>query len=206
MHCENPSDLSLVLPNSQSTFFDNALSSFDSPVFAAYLPFNANGAYDFGFIDSSKHTGSINSASVDSSNGAWEFQSTSYKVGSTVHSAPGQTGIADTGTTLILMSDDAVSAYYAKVRGASFSSDNGGYVFPCSATLPTLSFKIGSTYATIPASLMNFGVQSGSTCYGSLQSKGDNTQNIYGDVFFNAYYSVFDMSGPSFGFAPSSAL
>jgi aspergillopepsin I len=51
--------------------------------------------------------------------------------------------------------------------------------------LPTLSFLIGSTtYATIPALLMNFGVATGSTCFGALQSVGSGTQNIYGDVFF----------------------
>ena len=50
---------------------------------------------------------------------------------------------------------------------------------------------------------MNFGAASESgQCFGSLQSVGGGSQNIYGDVFFNAYYGVFDASGPSFGFAP----
>jgi aspergillopepsin I len=114
----------------------------------------------------------------------------------------GYTGISDTGTTLILMGDSAVTAYYAKVSGSSYNSSQGGYVFPCSATLPTLSFRIGtSAYATIPSSLLNFGSAGGSSCFGSLQSVGSGSQNIYGDVFFNAYYGVFDASGPSFGFA-----
>ncbi|CZR62848.1 probable aspartic proteinase precursor [Phialocephala subalpina] len=195
------SSINTVSPQQQSTFFDNAQSSLDSPLFAAYLPFNADGAYDFGYTDSSKYTGSITYTSVDSSNGFWEYPSTSYKVGSTVHSLSGYTGISDTGTTLILMGDSAVTAYYNQVSGASYSSSQGGYIFPCSATLPTLSFKIGSTYATIPASLLNFGTASGSSCFGSLQSVGSGSQNIYGDVFFNAYYGVFDASGPSFGFA-----
>lgn len=96
-----------------------------------------------------------------------------------------------------------VDAYYAQVSGAKYSSSAGGYLFSCSATLPTLSIRIGTTYyATIPASLMNFGTYSGSQCYGSLQSVGGGSQNIYGDVFFNAYYGVFDASGPQFGFAP----
>ncbi|CAD6444014.1 39f229bb-fcb0-47b6-b0d1-2994cee8a9ff [Sclerotinia trifoliorum] len=196
-------NINTVTPNSQSTFFDNAASSLNSPIFAAYLPFNANGAYDFGYTDSTKYTGTLTSTSVSSANGFWEFPSTSYKVGSTVHTANGYTGIADTGTTLILMSDAANSAYYAQVKGASYSNSAGGYVFPCSATLPTLSFKIGSTYATIPSSLLNYGVESGSTCYGALQSAGGGSQNIYGDVFFNAYYVVFNKNGPTLEFAPS---
>jgi hypothetical protein len=129
----------------QKTFFDNAKSSLNSPLFAAYLPYNADGAYDFGFIDNSKYTGSIAYASVDSSGGFWEFASTSYKVGSTTHSMSGYTGIADTGTTLVLMGDSAVDAYYAQVSSATYDSQQGGYVFPCSATLPSLSFRIGSS-------------------------------------------------------------
>jgi len=196
------SSINTVSPTQAETFFDNAQPTLDSPLFGAYLPFNADGAYDFGYTDSSKYTGSIKYASVDSSNGFWEFASTSYKIGSTTKSQSGWTGIADTGTTLILMGDSAVDAYYAKVSGASYDSSQGGYTFPCSATLPTLSFRLGSTsYATIPASLLNFGTASGSTCFGSLQSVGSGSQAIYGDVFFNAYYGVFDASGPQFGFA-----
>ena len=199
------SSINTVSPQPQNTFFANAQASLDSPIFCAYLPNNADGAYDFGYTDSSKYTGTIEYASVEDSNGFWEYPSTSYKVGSTVHSQSGYTGISDTGTTLILMGDSAVEAYYAKVSGSSYSSSQGGYIFPCSATLPTLSFKIGPTYyATIPSSLLNFGTASGSSCFGSLQSVGSGSQNIYGDVFFNAYYAVFDASGPKFGFAPIS--
>jgi len=116
----------------------------------------------------------------------------------------GTTGIADTGTTLILTVDQAVTAYYAKVAGAKYDSTQGGYTFPCTATLPTFSIRIGTTaYATIPASLMNFAPvdSAGKTCFGSLQSVGGGSQNIYGDVFFNAYYGIFDASTPRFGFA-----
>jgi aspergillopepsin I len=100
-----------VTPQQQSTFFDNAQSSLDSPLFAAYLPNQADGAYDFGYIDSSKYTGSIVYADVDSSNGFWEYPSTSYKIGSKTYSQSGRTGISDTGTTLILMGDTAVDKY-----------------------------------------------------------------------------------------------
>ena len=112
----------------------------------------------------------------------------------------------DTGTTLILMGDDQVSNYYAAVQGATMESSQGGYVVPCDATLPTLSFEIGDAgYATIPAKFMNFGSADNNNCFGSLQSVGSGNQNIYGDVFFNAYYGIFDASGPQFGFAPSAS-
>jgi hypothetical protein len=104
------------------------------------------------------------------------------------------------------MTDDAVEAYYKQVSGASLDSTQGGYVFDCDATLPTLSLAIGDNYATIPAALLNFGATTsgGSTCFGTLQSVGSGTQNIYGDGFFNAYYGVFDLGTPAFGFATST--
>ena len=197
--------INTVSPQPQSTFFDNAKGSFKSPLFAAYLPSSADatGTYDFGAIDSSKFTGTIKYTDVDNSNGFWEYPSTSYKVGTTEHSQSDFTAISDTGTTLVLMGDAAVDHYYAEVSGASFDKSQGGYTFPCSATLPDLSISIGDThYATIPGSHMNFNSVDSDTCFGGLQSVGSGSQAIYGDVFFNANYAVFDASGPRFGFAP----
>lgn len=197
------SSINTVRPVQQKTFFDNAKPSLASPLFAAYLPLNKNGAYDFGFIDTSKYTGSITYAPVDPSGGFWEFASTGYKVGSTTYSASGFTGIADTGTTLLLMSDAAVDNYYAVVSGASYDSNQGGYTFSCSASLPALSVKVGSGYATVPGKFINFGSVGGGKCFGGLQSVGGGTQNIYGDVFLNANYVVFDSNGPRLGYATS---
>lgn len=66
----------------------------DSPLFAAYLPFKASGAYDFGAIDSSRYTGEVAYTNVDNSNGWWEFPSTSYKVGDKSFTSSGYTAIA----------------------------------------------------------------------------------------------------------------
>jgi hypothetical protein len=199
------SSINTVTPQKQPTFFENAQPTLNSPLFAAYLPHNADGAYDFGYTDSSKYTGSIVYTDVQSSNGFWEFASTSYKVGSTTYTQSGFTSISDTGTTLILMSDSTVTNYYNQVSGASYDASRGGYTFPCSTTLPTLSIAIGSGYATIPSSLLNYdgSTGSGNTCFGSLQSVGNGTRAILGDVFFNANYCVFDASGPRFGYAPA---
>jgi hypothetical protein len=87
-------DNDLVTPSQQATFFDNAQPSLSSPQFAAYLPSERDGAYDFGALDSNKYSGTIQYASVDSSNGFWEFPSTSYKVGSQTYNSSGTTGIA----------------------------------------------------------------------------------------------------------------
>jgi aspergillopepsin I len=66
----------------------------DSPLFAAYLPYQATGAYDFGATDSSRYSGDIAYTDVDNSNGWWEFPSTSYKVGSKSFTSSGYTAIA----------------------------------------------------------------------------------------------------------------
>ncbi|ELR06110.1 Type I transmembrane sorting receptor [Pseudogymnoascus destructans] len=201
------SSINTVQPTQQNTFFDNAKASLDKPLFAAYLPLQASGAYDFGAIDSSRYTGEVAYTSVDNTNGWWEFPSTTYKVGSQAFSSAGYTAIADTGTTLLLMGDEQVTNYYNNVPGSRLDNNQGGYVFPCSATLPSLSVAIGDAGdAVIPAKYLNFGPagHSDTDCFGSLQSSGNGQQNVYGDVFFNAFYGVFDASGPRFGFAATA--
>lgn len=59
------------------------------------------------------------------------------------------TGIADTGTTLLMLPDAVVSAYYAQVATAQDSTQEGGWVFDCAATLPDFSFAVGSGYFTV---------------------------------------------------------
>lgn len=73
---------SVVKPQSQQTFFDTAKSSLDSPVFAVALKQHAAGSYDFGYIDKSKHTGSITYTQVDSTDGYWMFTAAGYGIGS----------------------------------------------------------------------------------------------------------------------------
>lgn len=199
--------INTVTPKQQNTFFDNAKASLKSPLFAAYLPYRADGSYDFGQLNKSRYTGDITYTAVNSSKGYWEFPSAGFKVGTTTYTSQGRTGIADTGTTLILMSDAQVKTYYDQVEGAvNDVKVVGGYTFPCGSSLPSLSVQIGPTdYATIPAKFMNFSPVdvSETTCFGSLQSVGSGSMNVYGDVFFNAFYGIFDSEGPRFGFAKS---
>lgn len=196
------SSLNTVTPKAQKTFFDNVLSSLEQPVFAAYLKHDAPGAYDFGFIDSSRYTGSIVYTDVDDSQGWWTITTDSYAIGGEDQGAS-LNGIVDTGTTLLLVDDDVVSSYYSGVSGAKNSNTYGGYVFPCTATLPTFSLTVGGYQATIPADYLNFGaVETGSsTCYGGLQSDSGIGFSIFGDIFIKSQYVVFDNSGPQLGLA-----
>ena len=153
----NGSQLTLVQPEQQKTFFDNAKSSLSKPLFTVDLKKNAPGSYNFGFIDNSKYTGTITYVPVDSSQGFWQFTTKGYSVGSSYGlKSVAFAAIADTGTTLLYLPDVIVKDYYSAIPSASYSSVQGGYVFPCNASLPRFSLGIGTYTAVIPGPFINY--------------------------------------------------
>ena len=198
------SSINTVKPNQAKTFFANAESSLDSPLFTANLKKGQPGSYNFGYIDSSEYTGEITYTAVDNSQGFWGFTTSGYTIGSGSPVRQSISAIADTGTTLLLLPDDLVSAYYSKVSGASNSQTDGGYVFPCSATLPDLTLQIEGYAAVVPGNYMNYAPASASgSCFGGLQSNSGIGLSIFGDVFLKAQFVVFSdaAGGPQLGFA-----
>lgn len=194
----------------QETFFDNAVAQgLPQKLFAADLKYHTAGSYDFGFLDSSKYTGSITYTPVDNSQGFWGFTPSGYAIGSGAITKGSLTGIADTGTTLMLAPTAIVEAYYKQVSGATNSAADGGYVFPCSATLPNFTLEIGSYKAVVPGKYINYSpVSTGSsTCFGGLQDDSSIGFAIWGDVFLKSQYVVFDQtqSTPRLGFAAQSS-
>ncbi|KAL1852608.1 hypothetical protein Plec18167_007702 [Paecilomyces lecythidis] len=194
------SSINTVQPTPQKTFFDNVKSSLSEPIFAVALKHNAPGVYDFGYTDSSKYTGSITYTDVDNSQGFWGFTADGYSIGSD-SSSDSITGIADTGTTLLLLDDSIVDAYYEQVNGASYDSSQGGYVFPSSASLPDFSVTIGDYTATVPGEYISFADVGNGQTFGGIQSNSGIGFSIFGDVFLKSQYVVFDASGPRLGFA-----
>ncbi|KAK2027575.1 eukaryotic aspartyl protease [Colletotrichum zoysiae] len=195
------STINTVSPTRQTTFFDTAKSKLTSPLFTADLKHNQAGKYNFGYIDSSAYTGSITYTSVDSSQGYWGFTSSGYQVGSNSFVSKSVKGIADTGTTLLLLPDSIVSAYYGKISGAKYDSSQGGYVFPCKTTPPTFTFGVGSARITIPSDYMNFEAVTSTQCYGSLQSSSDIGINIFGDIALKSAFVVFNGGTKQVGWA-----
>lgn len=112
----------------------------------------------------------------------------------------------DTGTTLLLLPDDVVEAYYKQVEGAEDNSQAGGYVFPCDSQLPSFTAVINGYSAVVPGSLINYAsVGDGSNnCLGGIQSDQGIGQAIFGDIFLKSQYVVFDADGPRLGFAPQA--
>ena len=202
-------NLNTVKPNQFPTFISNAMKQgLPQALFTARLKKGAAGTYNFGAINTAEYSGSITYTNVDSSKGFWTFTPTSYMIGSTAAKlASGVTlkGIADTGTTLLLLDSSIVSSYYSKVSGATMNSNYGGYVFPCKASLPSLTFIINGYKATVPGNYMSYAPvdSAGQTCYGGLQSNQGIGFNIYGDIFLKSQFVVFDRTktAPRLGFA-----
>lgn len=167
------SKLNTVTPNQQKTFFDNAMTTLAQPVFTADLRHNAAGTYEFGNIDATKFNGSLTYAPINTTQGFWQFSSNKFQVGSQAAVTTGTTGqaIADTGTTLMIVSTAIANGYYSQVSGAANDEQVGGITFPCNAALPDLSVDIGGAYmATVPGKYINFTTVSGNSKFNSFPS------------------------------------
>ncbi|KAK6532057.1 Type I transmembrane sorting receptor [Orbilia ellipsospora] len=206
-----------ISPIRSGTWFANAMSTLRSGVFTADLRPGAVGAYTFGFIDSSRYTGSITYQAVSSAaatKGWWLIDATKgYKIGTQQFTDPtgGSNGaVLDTGTTLLFMSDQVVKNYYSKVSNSQYVAAQGGWTYPCSVTLPDLYVPFGNSFAKIPGTYLKYATldSAGTTCFGALQSLGTGNSGlpyIYGDIFFKANYAVFDMQNGRVGFATKSS-
>lgn len=198
-----------VEPQSQLTFLDNIKSSLAIPVFTADLKSGVPGTYGFGFIGNS-YSGRIQYAPIDQTAQWWLFAITGYRIGpETVPGNPNSgyvtqpfRAIADTGTSLLMLSDDIVKAYWDKVPGSYFNTEWAGIVFPCSATLPDFVLGIGLYKGFVPGRYMNYGFTEVSTeCFGGLQSKGNIDFAIIGLTALKAQYAVFDLGNMKVGLA-----
>jgi hypothetical protein len=130
---------------------------------------------------------------VDNSQGFWMFSSTSMSVnGQTVQLSGGQ-AIADTGTTLLLTSDEVCQQIYSAIPGAKQDQQQQGWVFPANTAesdLPTVVFMVGNTPITIGKQYLGFaGGADGSMVYGGIQSRGSLTFDIFGDTFLHNVYA-----------------
>ncbi|KAI9811685.1 MAG: Type I transmembrane sorting receptor [Thelocarpon impressellum] len=197
------SKINTVKPQRQKTFFDNASPTLSAPLFTADLRPQAPGSYDFGFIDDGKYVGEINYTPISNARGFWEFVSSGYKVGNGAFKRQSINAVADTGTTLFLTEPAIVADYYSQVRGSRNDQQQGGYVFPCSATLPDFTFAAGSYNARIPGKLINFAPidTAGRTCFGGIQGNMGLGISIFGDILFKSQFVVFDGGNNRLGFA-----
>lgn len=199
------STINTVEPVAQTTFFETVKATLALPLFTADLKKGAPGTYDFGYIDSTKYVGNITYVNVNTANGYWEFTAGGYSAGtSTSTKVTGSIGnsIADSGTSLFYLPTAAVQAYYAKVSGSSYNNDQGGYIFPCSNTLPTFEVEIGGTVFVVPGPDLNYAPVTSTQCFGGIQENTGIGFSIFGDIFLKSAFVVFDYGAtPQIGFA-----
>ena len=198
------SSANMIKPTPQNTWFDNVKTQLPSKLFVAILKHNVPGEYDFGFLDDSKYSGDITYTSVDSSQGYWGFTVDGYGVGSASPSSSSINAIADTGTSLLMVDDSVCSAYWGQVDGSFNDPLEGGYLFPCSASLPSITFTINGYSAVVSGDLLNYEEIGDGYCMGGLASNEGSGMSIFGDVFLKSQYVVFDSDGPQLGFAPQA--
>lgn len=187
----------------------------------------AAGNYNIGFIDPTEFRGPLSFVDVDSAEGFWKFQASGFSIhdnhrggrpGGNSSSSSNSTNpifvpvahsaIADTGTTLLMLPAAIAQAYYLQVADARQDPSVGGWVFPCGTDLPDLALHVGQYRAVIPGELIKFApvdtddFATAKVCYGGVQSASGLPFAIYGDVFFKAVFTVFDVEGRRLGFAP----
>ena len=139
---------------------------------------------------------------VNSANGFWEFTRNSYTVRSDAFVSLSIDAVADTGTTLFLLPQHVITAYYKKVAGAIYCSLQGGYIFTYATTPPSITLGSGTYKAAVPGSYLNYAPVSSTSCYGGVQSKTGLGFSIFGVIFLKSQFVVFKGNTcPIIGFA-----
>ena len=198
--------INTVTPNPVQTPVENMISQNDIPkaseLFTANLgsykdandPDKGASFYTFGYIDQAALGGQTPYYTpVDNSQGFWMFNSTSAVVAGKTIQRANNTAIADTGTTLALVDDATCQAIYNAIPGSKYDGTQQGYLFPSSTTadqLPEISFAVGDKQFVIQKEDLGFADAGSGMTYGGIQSRGDMTFDILGDVFLKSIYAV----------------
>lgn len=171
--------------------------------------------YTFGFIDEDlvKKTGyDIHWTEVDNSEGFWSVSSESYTINGESVDLSGNTAIADTGTTLALVSDEVAKKIYDQIPGATYDWLNQGYIFPVDVKtddIPEVKVAIGDKEYLIQKEDLAFALTDDKKYwYGGIQSRGMMPFDILGDTFLKSVYavSIFLLSLTYFNPVPSLPL
>ncbi|ETN41557.1 uncharacterized protein HMPREF1541_03493 [Cyphellophora europaea CBS 101466] len=213
-------EINTVQPQPVKTPVENMIAqqdiSKDQSLFTCYLgswkdandPDKGESFYTFGGIDQDavKASGQeIHYTKIDKSQGFWQYPSTSAFVNGKEISMPGNTAMADTGTTLWMASDELCEAIYGQIEGAKMDRKQGGYVFPKTIPtkdLPDVTVDIGGKQFTIEKEHLGFADvdETGDMVFGGIQPRGDQLPfDIMGDTFLMCVYAIFDVGNEQFG-------
>ena len=101
----------------------------------------------------------------------------------------------DTGTSLLYLPSDIVDFYYSKVSGAEFSKSQGGFIFPCSTSLPDINVAIGNKTFTVPGQYVSYTPvpDDSLSCFGGIQRNTNFKISILSDIFLKSVYAIFEI-------------
>lgn len=166
----------------------------------------AKSFYTFGYIDQDLvGDAEISWVDIDNSEGFWMFPSTTATIAGKQITQSSNTAIADTGTTLALVSDEVCDALYAAIPGAKYDEQQQGYTFPNTVTLdqlPDFSVAVGDKEFVIQKEDLAFAAADENTWYGGVQSRGQNPFDILGDTFLKSVYAIWDQGNTRWGAVP----
>jgi len=179
---------------------------------------DVNGELDFGGTDSSKYTGTITYTAVTTTEPASYYvgitQSITYGTSTTILSE--SAGIADTGTTLILLSPTAYEKY-EKATGATYDDDTGLLRLTTAEydKLESLYFDIGGTTYEFTANAQiwprSLNADIGGTSeyvYLVVNDLGSDAETgfdfVNGMTFLERFYFVYNSGTNEVGFATTS--
>ncbi|KAI0144041.1 acid protease [Hypoxylon sp. NC0597] len=201
----------------QSTPVENMIKQDDIPksselftsAFYSSRDKGAESFYTFGYIDQGliKKSGqSIHWTEVDNSQGFWSVLSESCTIDGESIDLSGNTAIADTGTTLALMSDKVVEKVYEKIPGATYDFLNQGFIFPITVKaddIPEIKVAVGDKEYLIQKEDLAFALTDDKQhWYGGIQSRGFMPFDILGDTFLKSVYSIWDQGNRRLGLVP----
>ena len=80
------------------------------------------------------------------------------------------------------------------IDGAVYDDQQGGWKYPSDAQLPDVSVAVGDQLYTLNTVDFGFGDAGDGYTFGGIQSRGDMTFDIFGDVFLKSVYVVCELT------------
>lgn len=155
--------------------------------------------------DSSKYIGSIAYTPVTiisgTTGGFWAFNWTGYAIGNQKFNHTNIQVMTDTGGNISQLPQSILKKYYAQVKGAYQQSD-GGWNFPCSSTLPNITFGVGTSRIVMAGKNFIFNpLADGINCYGAIQGTNDGSYVYMNVPMLESLFVVHDYGAMRMGFA-----
>lgn len=152
----------------QNTFFTQLAPTLKRPLFTVSLNYRHPGYYDFGFVDDQKFSGPLRYFPVPTlpTPNLWGVNATGYLVGDATTLTPFDGGalptFIDSGGAFIYLPEKYANDYYAQapfVESATVDINHNNnptpsHLFPCTQTLPDITFAVGDYRARIPGALL----------------------------------------------------